>query len=261
MPPNAAQPSVNGTAQTPPPKEGHIPAKQFGSLAATGPTTGASSSTAPSPTPSNVSSVATSSAPAPRRKLDPNKFFQNQAQQQPAPSPSTVQPAPTSANATSFPPPTHPQNSSLAPNPAVNSPSQRFTALPPPAHYHSPQTQNAQVPQYLRPNATGGGPRSPSFSRGMALSGVPPPANANGGPRPGGSQQGGPPQQVQPGQVGSPRMAGQPPLPMPQPHQAPQPQQPPPGSQPGQPQYPHMPPAPGWQQPYPNWVRSEDSVT
>ncbi|KAG8988055.1 hypothetical protein FRB90_002993, partial [Tulasnella sp. 427] len=285
---SSTTPAVNGSAGTPPPSKDaqatHPPPKSFGSLPAQTPSTNPSSTAAPSPTPSNTSTAATSSAAAPpKRKLDANKLFQTStAPAPPAPSivpppsnPTVQQPPPASA----VPPylPNAPNNNVLA----ANSPSQRFSTLPPPVnhsapYYPSPQMANQQpvgvgVPpnSHLRPvpgPGAGANQRSPSFSSRPPINGAgPPPTGPPGGPPvvvgpnqprvgaggPPQSAGGPPPNSVPTGpvtSVGSPRLGHQPANVMQQ--QQPGTPIPPPGQMPGQPYPPQM----GWQQPqYGGW--------
>ncbi|KAG9043105.1 hypothetical protein FS837_010034, partial [Tulasnella sp. UAMH 9824] len=284
----AAPPLVNGSAGTPPPTKdasaAHAQPKAFGSVPAQAPSTtasstAASSTAAPSPTPSNASTAATSSAAPPKRKLDANKFFQATPQVQPAatssappPNTSAAPPAPSAV-----PPSFHsnaPNSSVMAANVAANSPSQRFSTLPPPVnhgapyYHHSPQMANQQPvgvggPQaHLRPvQPATGGPRSPSFSSRPPINGagVPPPnvtvngASQGRGPQPAAGQPTGAPTGTVP-QVGSPRLGHQPPVMQHQQQQPPGGPVPAPGQMPGQPPYPPSQMPMGWQQPpYGGW--------
>ncbi|KAG8901878.1 hypothetical protein FRB99_005018, partial [Tulasnella sp. 403] len=254
-------PSLNGSAAAHKDATGST-VRSFGSIAnnpAPPSTSSTLSSAAPtstaSPTPSNVSAATSTNNAHSKRKLDPNKLFQNSPSQPPQPTQSVTSPTGPPSATSAFPP----QINAHTNIGAFNSPQQRPGSLPPPVQHPSPYfaaQQPAQQAHHLRPsNNAAGPPRSPNMSRGgiPLANGVNPGPNgpmANGGTRV--MQQGGPPP-VQPGgppvtQVASPRV-GQAPLPLQQP--PPQQNQPPPPPQPGQlqtqpPYGPPMQTAPGW---------------
>jgi hypothetical protein len=211
-PPVISQQNGTPTADSP---QQQPPVKSFGQVNNPPPTPSAKStastfttppvSSTSSPTPSSVS-AATSSVPstAPtKKKLDIHKMFQTTSQ------PSAFTP-PSNTNANPI-------------SPAVASPQQRTSALPPPAqHAHSNYFPPNQP--HLRSQSQTV-PRSPQLSRGYTNGTLPPGPNPSTIPNRG---QAGPPiPQGGPGvpAVGSPRVAHQQPLHQPPPppiHQPPQ---------------------------------------